>query len=37
MFFSRPAHTTEIKMRFFKWLSGLVSNPATGNISHTKL
>ena len=24
-------------MRFFKWLSGLVSNPATGNISHTKL
>jgi hypothetical protein len=37
VFFSRPAHTTEIKMRFFKWLSGLVSNPATGNISHTKL
>ena len=22
---------------FAKWLGGLVSNPATGNISHTKL
>mgnify|MGYP003085339892 CR=1 FL=1 len=22
---------------FIKWLGGLVSNPATGNISHTKL
>jgi hypothetical protein len=22
---------------FFKWLGGLVSNPATGKISHTKL
>lgn len=23
--------------KFVKWLGGLVSNPATGNISHTKL
>lgn len=23
--------------RFFKWLSGLITNPATGAISHTKL
>lgn len=22
---------------FFKWLSGLISNPANGDISHTKL
>lgn len=24
-------------MKLIKWLSGLVSNPATGQISHTKL
>ena len=24
-------------MKFLKWLSGLVCNPATGQISHTKL
>ena len=24
-------------MKFLKWLSGLVTNPATGHISHTKL
>ncbi len=24
-------------MRLLKWLSGLISNPATGQISHTKL
>ncbi|STZ76078.1 phage protein [Bergeriella denitrificans] len=23
--------------KFLKWLSGLISNPASGNISHTKL
>lgn len=24
-------------MKFLKWLGGLVTNPATGHISHTKL
>lgn len=24
-------------MRLLKWLAGLISNPATGQISHTKL
>lgn len=24
-------------MKLLKWLSGLISNPATGQISHTKL
>lgn len=24
-------------MKLLKWLSGLISNPATGTISHTKL
>lgn len=24
-------------MKFIKWLGGLISNPATGQISHTKL
>lgn len=24
-------------MKLFRWLSGLITNPATGQISHTKL
>lgn len=24
-------------MKFLKWLGGLITNPATGHISHTKL
>lgn len=32
-----PEHKPQAKMGFVRWVSGLVSNPATGLISHTKL
>lgn len=35
--FNYPPKKAEQKNGFLLWLSGLVSNPATGLISHTKL